>query len=315
MYDSEIFNDMLLRPLCFASKDDGCVMSGAAPATRHKYIRMRLAARTPPSPQIVARHFVAAAVVLRMAKCRLAFWEQRSLAFVFCKVLCKFVQSSLLDFGRYRHCVSCFGLRRYANLRPKACLNLEQMVPKSKKNHKNRILGASGGLWGASRLQERCQAPPSDMKMSSFFEKVGICGAILAPAGSKEGFKNHHFLNNFQENQKNEVQKRHRKTCEILIEIWCQNGGLWSPKKAIFHYTCCKIWIFGVLEIWWKKGAKRGPKMTSKSTFGRSWVGFLRFWEAFGRGDFLMNFWSAKSWPKIQKLAAVGGKRCCTPVL
>ena len=49
-----------------------------------------------------------------------------------------------------------------------------------------------------------------------------------------------------------------------------------------------------------KKGAQKGQRMTLKSTFGRFGGGFSKIWEAFGRGVFLMNFWSAKSCLKIE---------------
>lgn len=57
-----------------------------------------------------------------------------------------------------------------------------------------------------------------------------------------------------------------------------------------------------------KMEAKRAPKTTSKSTFGRAGVAFSRFWGAFGGVRFSMNFRSAKSEPKNRKNATWGCK-------
>ena len=57
-----------------------------------------------------------------------------------------------------------------------------------------------------------------------------------------------------------------------------------------------------------KKGAKRCPKMNEKSSLEHPRFDFLRFWSAFRRGRFRMNFRWTKSGSQMRKKATRGVK-------
>ena len=83
----------------------------------------------------------------------------------------------------------------------------------------------------------------------AFFAPFGatwpILGAILDPAGSQGGSKNHVFGYHVGKMKKKGCPKTRPEKHQKLIENLFQNERVWEVKMSVSLGTCCKIKVFG----------------------------------------------------------------------